>query len=285
MTDPVSTSEADRLLERIVQWGRAEPAVLGLALTGSRAGPDPPDDLADLDVQVFAAAGAALDAREDWLAALGPVWVQVRDEYRDGGERVPTRLVVFAGGVKVDFAFYDAGKRFATAAGGPSVRALLDKPPHAEEPTLRPRSHERGQAAFTALIEEFWFEAYHVGKYLARADLWPARSRHEAILERLLTMIEWHHESAHGTPPPGAGKRLASWAPAFVGESLGRLYARPDVEGSWTALWEAIALFRRLARETAAARGLQYAERVDRDLAGFLETLHDLANRSAATND
>jgi aminoglycoside 6-adenylyltransferase len=285
MTDPAPTSEADRLLERIVQWARAEPAVLGLTLTGSRAGPEPPDDLADLDVQVFATAGAALDAREDWLAALGPVWVQVRDEYRDGGECVPTRLVVFAGGVKVDFAFYDAGRRFTTAAGRSAVRVLLDKPPYAEEPAPGPRGPEHGQAAFSALVEEFWFEAYHVGKYLARADMWPARSRHEAVLDRLLAMLEWHYESAHGSPPLGAGKRLASWAPPFVRESPSRLYARPDVERSWMALWETIVLFRRLARETAAARGFQYAELVDRDLTGFLEALHDRTPGSAPTDD
>lgn len=285
MTDPAPTSEADRLLQRIVQWARAEPAVLGLALTGSRAGPEPPDDLADLDVQVYATPGAALDAREDWLAALGPVWVQVRDEYRDGGDRVPTRLVIFAGGVEVDFAFYEAGRRFTTAAGRPSVRVLLDKPPHAEEPARRPRGPEHGHAAFNALVEEFWFEAYHVGKYLARADMWPARSRHEAVLERLLAMLEWHHESAHGSPPPGAGKGLASWAPPFVRECPSRLYPRPEVERSWMALWEAIVLFRRLARETAAARGFQYAELVDRDLTGFLEALHDRTPRSATTDD
>jgi hypothetical protein len=72
------------MLERIVQWGTADPIVRGLALTGSRAGGAPPDALADLDVQVYARPVARLEEDDGWLEALGPVWVRVRDEYRDG---------------------------------------------------------------------------------------------------------------------------------------------------------------------------------------------------------
>ena len=210
------------------------------------------------------------EERDDWLEELGAVWVRVRDEYRHDEARVPTRLVIFAGGVKVDFAFYDA-RSMADRIGTPfPLRVLLDKNGAATEGPSRTTAPQHGQSEFTTLVEEFWFEAYHVGKYLARSDLWPARARQEATLARLLAMIEWRHELARGSEPPSDGKALPSWAPDLAGDRMSRLYPRPDVEESWRALFETIELFREMAREVAAAAGLGYASEVDRNLYEFL---------------
>jgi aminoglycoside 6-adenylyltransferase len=264
---------ADRMLERILRWGSADPEVRGLALAGSRAGPVRPDDLADIDIQVYARSVSRFEERDDWLEDLGPIWLRVRDEYRDEQARVPTRLVVFAGGVKVDFALYDARSMSDCIAGRFPIRVLLDKDGAATSAVPRTATRERGQKEFTELVEEFWFEAYHVGKYLARGDLWPARSRQEATLERMLAMLEWRHELVRGSAPPSDGKALSSWAPDLASERLSRLYPRPVLEGSWQALFEAIELFRGSAREVAAAAGLRYAADVDRNLSEFLTVL------------
>ena len=272
MTEP-DPEGAGGLLERIVRWASDNPEIRGLALTGSRAGPVPPDDLADIDVQVYARSVSRFEERDDWLEELGTVWVRVRDEYRHDEARVPTRLVIFAGGLKVDFAFYDA-RSMADRIGTPfPLRVLLDKDGAATAGGSRRTAPQRGQSEFTTLVEEFWFEAYHVGKYLARGDLWPARARQEATLERLLAMIEWRHERTRGHAPPSDGKALPSWAPDLAGDRMSRLYPRPDVEGSWQALFETIELFRGVAREVAAAAGLRYASDVDGNLYEFLAGL------------
>ncbi|HET7693039.1 MAG TPA: aminoglycoside 6-adenylyltransferase [Gemmatimonadota bacterium] len=261
------------MLERIMRWGIADPDVRGLALTGSRAGPVRPDHLADIDIQVYARSVPRFEATDDWVEALGPAWVRVHDEYRDGEARVPTRLVIFAGGVKVDFALYEARSMSGRIDGPFSVRVLLDKDGAAMPAAPRAATGKRGQKEFTGLVEEFWFEAYHVGKYLARGDSWPARSRHEATLARLLSMLEWRHELQRGSAPPSDGKAVSAWADDLPRERLFRLYPAPVPEESWQALFEAIEIFRASAREVAIAAGFRYAEDVDRNLSGFLAGL------------
>ena len=279
MTDLHASGEADRVLERIVRWASADPGVRGLALTGSRVGPVPPDDLADIDVQVYALSVAPYQASDDWLTGIGPIWVQVRDEYRQGEFRIPTRLVVFERGLKVDFAFYPVEMMARSVQGRFAVRVLLDKDDAISRATgflgEGVRDFEREQLEFTTLVEEFWFEAYHVGKYLVRRDLWPATTRHWATMERLLQMLECRERVIDGRVVPSAGKSLASWAPAFVSASLPRLFPGANAETIWNALFEVIELFRRLAREVAKGSGLRYPEIVDQNLSGFLEALHE----------
>ncbi|HYO47135.1 MAG TPA: aminoglycoside 6-adenylyltransferase, partial [Gemmatimonadota bacterium] len=253
MTASRGASEADRMLERIVAWAGTDPGVRGLALTGSRAAEGPlPDDLADIDVQVYALSVAPYQAGDDWLLGIGPIWVQVRDEYREGDLMIPTRLVVFERGLKVDFAFHPGDTMAKSVHSRAVVRVLLDKDDAigatAGHPRMVHRNSDREQLEFTTLVEEFWFEAYHVGKYLVRGDLWPAATRHWATMERLIRMLEWRVRVIDGRTVPSAGKSLASWAPAFVSASLPRLFPGANAERTWNALFEVIELFRRLAR-------------------------------------
>jgi aminoglycoside 6-adenylyltransferase len=267
------------MMERIVSWARAEPDIRGLALTGSRAGEVLPDDLADIDMQVYARSVAPYQANDDWLSGFGPIWVHVRDEYREKEITIPTRLVVFEAGLKVDFAFYPADRMARSMRSRVGVRVLLDKDDAvgetADAPRAPDRNSDREQREFSTLVEEFWFEAYHVGKYLVRGDLWPATARHWAAMERVLEMLERRMQVIDGRTVPSAGKSLASWAPPFVLASLPRLFPGANAEETWTALFEMIALFRRLARETEEASGLRYPEEVDRNLSEFLDELHE----------
>jgi aminoglycoside 6-adenylyltransferase len=273
-------NEADRMLERIVSWARTDPGIRGLALTGSRAAERvPPDDLADIDVQVYALSVAPYQAGDDWLTGIGPVWVQVRDEYREEELVIPTRLVVFERGLKVDFAFHPGDTMAKSVQSRAVVRVLLDKDDAVGAAAGFPRAVDRGsereQLEFTTLVEEFWFEAYHVGKYLVRGDLWPAATRHWSTMEWMLRMLEWWVRVIDERTVPSAGKSLASWAPAFVSASLPRLFPGANAEQTWNALFEVIELFRRLARETAEASGLRYPEIVDQNLSAFLDALHE----------
>ena len=45
------------------------------------------------------------------------------------------------------------------------------------------------ESEFRRVVEEFWLEAYHVAKYLARDELWLAKERDWATKRFLATMI------------------------------------------------------------------------------------------------
>ncbi len=217
-----------------------------MVLVGSRARDAEPDDLADIDVQVYTTTPAVYTQDDRWLSELGEIWVCVRDAYVDGDVHVATRLVILAPGVKVDFAFYPADASSAGIRSGLPWRTLLDKGPSAEE--------------FRRVIEEFWFEAYHVAKYLARGELQLAKSRDRATKHFLLTMVEWHRRFAHGETP-----ELAESASNESGHEL----------------LDTTRTFRRVSTETAAALRYTYPADVDTNLSRLIDDIRQRHGQSS----
>lgn len=277
-----SLNRADEYLSRVVEWARREDDVRALILVGSRAGREPADDLADIDVSVFAKTSEPYTRNSEWLSAIGDVWVCVPDKFARGGEVIPTRLVIFDGGVKVDFAFY--GLHVLDELAGSDeldvgYRVLLDKDgatSRLKPPSFSARKHDAPtEAEFVSLCEEFWFEAYHVAKYLKRGDLWAAKFRDWSTKEMLLRMIElsersrrgWDYDTGH------MGKRMKSWAQANTWESLHRAFSRFDAEDGWRGLAATTELFSRLSKETADRLGFAYPDDAGRNITAFISQL------------
>jgi aminoglycoside 6-adenylyltransferase len=276
------------MIDVLTGWAEEDANIRRLVLVGSRAQPNAPDDLADVDVQVYCDSQARFTHEDGWLADIGQVWLSVSDEYRDVGVHVSTRLVIFDGGVKVDFAFYPAGPVSRTTLGLPH-RVLVEKdvvrraiPPPGEAPD--PPAVD----AFRRVVDEFWFEAYHVAKYLARGELWLAKSRDWATKQWLAQMIDWHERVAGGRVPHAhaAGTRAAIGDETW--QWLRGTFGAFDAEESWQALYATMSLFRRLAVETAAAQGVVYPMDLDARLSGMIVTIRrrggrDVGSRAAGT--
>ena len=135
------------------------------------------------------------------------------------------------------------------------------------------------EAAFRGLVEEFWFEAYHVAKYLARNELWLAKCRDWSTKQLLMRMIGWHERYARGkTQHPHVDGTRAVTSEDTWSALLGTFAAAGPAE-SWLALSKTTALFRQLAHDTATALQVHYPVEVDRTLAGLIASV---ANQSAA---
>ena len=253
---------AARILDRMVAWAGADPNVRALVLVGSRAGPPPPDDLADIDVQVYAREREPFTTSDAWISEIGSPWLCVSDDYAEGGIAVPTRLVIFEGGAKADFAFYPAGAVSAAIETRRPHRTLVDKDrafDRSGSGTRRARqSTPPGAGEFRRVVEEFWFEAYHVAKYLVRGELWLAKSRDWAAKRFLLRMIAWHEAFVCGQLRDVDFTGARSTMSAETWEALQRTSAGSDREASWDATVAMMELFRRLAEETAPSLGLLY---------------------------
>lgn len=269
-----SQSAADEMLARLERWGRSEERVRALILVGSRGRGVGVDEFSDADVRVFAHDCEPYLRADDWLARIAPVWVVLPEKYTEGGAVIPTRLVIFAGGHKVDFAFHPPALLPRVNWQG-GYRVLLDKddlaaqlpdPPPPAAPHATPTARE-----FTALVEEFWFEAYHVAKYLARGELWLAKARDWTTKELLLRLIEWHAGARRGPIyETYSGKQLQAWVEPGVWQELHAAFASFARRNSWAALLASMNLFRRLAQETAARAGFAYPTDVDRHISGFI---------------
>jgi aminoglycoside 6-adenylyltransferase len=269
--------DADSILGSIVDWARQDENVRGLVLVGSRANGVGVDRLADVDLQIYANLIDRYTSDDRWLSRFGDVWVCVHDEYRQGDLIVPTRLTIFDPGAKFDFSFYPAQMHPVAAREGTQHRVLLDKDSVLAE-ALAPipgRVLLPDQRAFARVVEEFWFETYHVAKYLVRDDLWLAKARDWACKEFLLTMLEWHLQASSPDVRDGLypGKSLRSRVTIDMWDSLRRTFGGFEQRESWTALHATMELFRRLATDTATRLGLDYANKAEEKISSFVAEL------------
>lgn len=272
--DDIVARRAQALLS-IRRWAEEEANVRALVQTGSLARDDClADAFSDLDIELIAADPAALAADDAWIGAIGaPITVLRLDE---DDQDWPTRLVIYDGGVKVDFTLagrariddmVEAGALDPLYARGHLV--LLDKDGLAAglpaSSGRTPAADLPAEARFRARVEEFWFEAFHVPRYLARGELFLAKQRDWTMKQLLLEMIEWH---ALATAPEPVdvwhlGARLRHWAGPRVWDEMHGAFGGFDAQGARRGFDVTTTLYARLARETATARGWAYPDAVE----------------------
>jgi len=258
-------------------------------LTGSRAEPEPEtDELSDFDVILFLGAEADLSQREDWLGEFGSILVMLKERVEYLGQSVPTRLVQYDNGLRIDFALapVDILQRLGGARDLPDwldggYRFLLDKDGW-EERLPRPSGFAYvpkppTESEYRALVEEFWWESIYVAKYLKRGELLPAKYSGECVLrfKCLVKMLEWYVQIDRGwrssVGPHGRG--LHGLLSPGDRRALQETFAGADADENWAALFKATALFRRAAKAVAADLGYEYSEAVDHGVDGYLREI------------
>ena len=268
---------SDQFLDGIVAWAGDEFPIRALLLEGSMAEPEGADDMSDYDINAFVTTHEPYTGTDEWMSGLGDVTVYVPALGTHNGEQYPTRLIIFRDGRKADFSFlsmsilesyreslpdqYDAG-----------YRVLLDKDGILEglrEPGYRAfRAGKPTEEEYLQCVREFWFEVYHVAKYLSRNDLWVAKFRDWSAKEHLLKMIEWNSRARNNwdyrTHPEG--KRLHSWTDYRTWEELHRCFGRFDAKDSWEALLSTCRLFSVTARETSSLLECNYPVEIEEDI-------------------
>jgi aminoglycoside 6-adenylyltransferase len=204
---------------------------------------------------------------------------------RFGEEDEGARLVIFEGGRKVDFSLVplrvleERVRSGATEqASWRGYRVLLDRDGLAARlvaPDRPPLRQQPSTEEFATAAEEFWFEAYHVAKYLARGDLWPANVRDWGTKTLLLRMLEWHARSLQGWDLDTwhLGIRLREWAGPEAWGRLHGVFGRFDADDGWRALAATTELVRSVAVETAARLGYPYPTKVGDAIGGYIGAL------------
>lgn len=275
-------SQSNTLLENILAFAEKDENIRGLIIVGSRASDIPVDDLADFDINFFTTDVNKYTTDDSWLSQLGTIWVYSPDKYFVNNELIPTRLVIYEGGLKVDYSLWDIkiihtlkhSKYFDTG-----YKVLLDKdellrqiPPPSQKPAipLKPTQEE-----FRFAITEYWFEAYHVAKYLKREELLLAKQRDTSIKHYLLKMMEWYTLTEHewNIDTKWNGKHIKEWLePAFY-QQLFATYGHFDTQDSWKALRATNTLFDDISRRTAELLRYTYPQEVANNLIKFTEEL------------
>ena len=273
------------LENRIAQWAATRPEIRLILVVGSRARKSPPaDQWADLDLHLFCTHSDRLLIELGWLSCLGDVWTWLADEIETG---VPQRLVLFEGGDKVDFAFYplqSVEKMVVTQQLEEIYRRgfypLLDKDAwSARLPSTLftgPRHKKPSEEQFQRVVHAFWYGAVYVAKQIRRGNLWVAKYRDWTMKTGLLQMMEWHAWAIHGCEFDTFhdGHFLVDWTDPQTLNALEGVFGRFEPMESWQALFNTLALFRRLTTQTALLWKFDEAKVLDQQVTAFVRQLY-----------
>lgn len=278
----MSEALAEQLLQKICNWAGTQHDVRVLILTGSYAR-GRADQLSDFDIEVFARDPEWYVRSDSWMSEIGPMLMYL-PLHSDAG--YPTRLTMFKDGLKVDFTICSVAvladmvdSRKLPPLYNRGYRVLVDKDRLTSRlPTASLKPIVTGaptEAELTNVVQEFWFEAYHVAKYLKRDDLWAAKFRDWGLKGLLLKMLEWHEKSLHGWDydTEHLGIRMKEWGEPNIWARLKRIFARFDSRDSWRALRATMSVFREIAQDTASRLRYRYPGEVDQYLSGYVDSL------------
>ncbi len=266
-------SRRTELFDSIVAWARRSSEVEALIQTGSLVRRDDrADEFSDLDIEIIATDPDLLASDDGWIAEIGKIITVLR---LGEGQEWPTRLVIFEGGEKVDFTLAGVARvrRMSSAGLDPlydrGYRVIADKTgvtkglpaPSFGFPVPSLPSPKR----FRESVEEFWFEAFHVPRYLARKELFLVKQRDWTMKKLLLEMIEWHAVARNSEPVDiwHIGTHLHEWTDRETWWELQETFGRFDAEDAKRAFEATTRLYGRLGREVATALGFEYPQDVE----------------------
>jgi aminoglycoside 6-adenylyltransferase len=275
----------DDFLDRVVDWATARTDIVALIMTGSRARPEGHvDAYSDYDLEIFSSTPERYTSEDVWMKEIAGVWVYLPTESDLG---YPTRLVIFADGRKVDFGIrpvssleeivdrqelgglYERGYR--VLVNRTRLAGRLPTPSYSPPPGRLPK-----EAEFLAAVEEFWFEAWHIPKYILRGDLWVVKFRDWTMKELLLRMLEWNAAAHQPDVTIGEiGSGMKEWTGGEVWTRLDECFGRFDADDSRRALLATISLFRDVASDAAVRLGYRYPASLDAALSDYVSRALD----------
>ena len=284
--EPTYSNNDDRMLERINQWALAHSKTKGVILTGSRASKfDLVDPLSDYDLAVVVD-DISFIKTDEWITNINPFLVCIHDSFSLSETEIPTRLIIFENRTKVDFSFYSLENFDAVFSKDKlpdgfdnGYTVLVDKEANLNklpEPTFKafivkaPTEQE-----YTNNENEFWFEVYHVAKYLARNDLWVAHLRDWAVKKFLLQMIAWHHSiiSEVDLRIRLDGKSIRCWLDKATHDKLNCCFGKLDRKSAEQALQNTIRLYRETGRNVSQKLLYKYNQKLDDAISAFIGNL------------
>jgi aminoglycoside 6-adenylyltransferase len=284
----------------LIQWAERQPAVRAMLLTSNRAVPGAPvDALSDYDVVLVVQGIHPFFEERAWLEHFGPVLLVYWDPiYRAPGTgiEVTANVTQYADGLKIDFTLWpvellqriaqDAALTPELDAGylvlqdkdvltegmpAPSYRGYVPVPPTDEE--------------FQTWVSDFWSDPPYVAKCLWRDELLPAKWCLDTDMKHryLRQMLEWRVECDHGwSVPVGAlGKGLKRRLPPEIWAQLEESFVGADGADNWEALFNTMALFRRVAIEVAEHLGYVYPHELDERVSAYVRQVQTLDRGTA----
>ena len=265
------------VLRQFDGWAQENELVRAAILTSTRANPERETDfLSDYDIEFYVRDLDSFHKSDEWLSHFGEVMVRWPFHPRDSGWAGITRLIIFRDNVRIDFQIHEAAT-VAPDAYDDDYRILLDKdglmaelrpPTHTEHLVKKPTQDE-----YTVLLNEFWWDAHYVPKYLRRDELpFAASMLSQSVRDDFLhPVLGWAIGLQHdwSVNPGVRGRYFKRYLDEETWQEYESTFAGAAIEAQWEAFFNAVALFRRMARLVGDHLGYPYPERIDREMTEY----------------
>jgi aminoglycoside 6-adenylyltransferase len=275
------------IFECAIEWAKKQATIRVMFLTSTRAGHGPIDELSDYDVALFTYDSQPFMYDSSWMKEIGEVWVYQKCQFDYKDQAITTRLVVFDGGERIDFSFWNMKMLADFLRNGLpdefniGYQVIFDKDgvtKHLPEPTYDGfRESKPTSDFFLKRIHDFWYNVYCMAKYLSRKDLFHVKFIQSDMNQVLLQMIIWNMQSKNSwsLKTHSWGKKMESWVDEDIWRELHDIYSRFDVEDSWRGLFSTMNFYRKIAGESAQKLGYSYPDHVDRHISAFIMGLYE----------
>lgn len=263
------TNQYKGLLQKVTDWAINNEFVDVVVLTGSRARScAEQDEYSDLDIELISEDMANLAGNDAWIESMcSPITILRLEPSED--QQWPTRLVICDNGCKIDFTLASHQRLLDIKSSGidstysRGYRILIDKTGVTAD---LPRNLSAGgeklpdEVKFKDCVSEFWFEAFHVPRCLARGDLWLVKQRDWTMKELLLQMIEWHTlaTSRCQVDTWHLGRSISKWADPKLSQEISSTFGRYEMHDSIRAFKATTDLYAKLSQEVAVLLNFRY---------------------------
>jgi len=274
----------EEVLSHFKNWAENNELIRAAVLTSSRVFPDAPIDfLSDYDIELYVSDISPFKTGDNWLDVFGPI--MVRWPYKPRStlhEDWITRLVLFKDGVRFDFQItdqlkvkkdaYDNGYRVLIDKDG--ILANLDEPTYSEYIIKKPDIEE-----YESRVQEFWWDAYYVPKYLWRDEIPFAKYMLDYVIHYLFLhkIIDWYIGMQYDWKvEAGAhGKYYKKYLSDELWKEYKSTFAGAEIEENWTAFFNTIKLFRKLAKKVGNTLGYSYPDNIDQEVTEYCRKIRE----------
>lgn len=266
------------VLSQLKEWSKRNDLIRGAVLTSSRVTPDANIDfLSDYDIELYVSDISTFEQNDDWLKVFGDIMVRWPFKPRSTGKKNwITRLVLFKDGVRIDFQItdqfeikpdtYDNG--YKVLIDKDNIFNVLSKPKFSQYVIKKPSKEE-----YETLVNEFWWNAYYVPKYLWRDELPFAKYMLDYVLRYLFLhkIIKWYIGMQNGwSVDTGAcGKKFKRYLDSNIWSEFEETYVGADVEENWKAFFKTTNFFRKIAKQVGENLGYEYPDNLDKEVVQF----------------
>jgi len=281
-----------QMLAQILSFAHDHEDVRAVVMNGSRVNPNAPKDIfCDYDVVFYVTKPRHFLEERGWIEYFGKLIILQQNDFVDHGVEGFIFLMLFSDGVRIDLSFAALAELAYVAEDSLAV-VLLDKdqripvlPPPSDSGYFTPKPSPK---EFAEAINEIFWCSNNIAKGIWRDELPYAKAMYDVVVrEPILQLLAWYAAMQHGWKL-NTGKfvrRLKYHLPPEIWEAYLKTYAGVGYPETWQALFEALALVRRVGLEVAENFGYAYPLDDDRRMIEYLQRVRELPKNAVSYDD